>query len=122
MRVRGGAVAVSRVAIVFNLPPSKHRWLSAVAVLERNTFIIGDRRGSVYVYRSEAHTSDDRQTVFLDAVQAFRGVHGPNGVTCVEVHNGCVYTAGRDGHCRKFAVNSEGSLIEGNKFKVGAND
>ena len=45
-------------------------------------------------------------------------MHGPNGVTSVVHHNGCVFTTGRDGHCRQFSLNPDGSLTELTKFKV----
>ena len=54
----------------------------------------------------------------LGPFQSLRGIHGPNGVTCVTSHNGSVFTAGRDGYCRQFSLDHSGGLTELTKFKV----
>lgn len=54
----------------------------------------------------------------MEPLYSLRGVHGPNGVTCITFHNGSVYTAGRDGYCRQYHLSLEGRMSELTKFRV----
>ena len=134
----------------FDLPPSKHRWISAVLVLidphslnahtdsvdahtdaslsttksDKYTFIFGDRKGCVHTYKSSLISLPlDRldqslsDLTFTTPVHSYP-VHGPNGVTCITYHRGFVFSAGRNGYCRKYALNDDGGLTELSKFKV----
>lgn len=129
---------VSKVGL-FTLPPSKHRWISAVLVLNDNSnnttgstaatpycsskiVICGDRKGSVHLYRCTLDTISNCKAEGVDdnaisPIQSIR-VHGPNGVTCITVCCGYIYSAGRDGYCRQYNVNKDGHLSEVRKFKV----
>ena len=113
-----------------SLPPSKHRWISAVTVLSNLHFhstivsesqtavVCGDRKGSVHMYHCTFEPSKAEEIfTYQEPVQSLR-LHGPNGVTSIVIHGGYVYTAGRDGYCRKFSLESDGLLIELSKFKV----
>ena len=162
--------AVSKLAS-FSLPPSKHRWVSSVLVLQDTntdadtsmddtsikhnisggesgsqsyTVVCGDRKGSLHVYRSRlrpigqdesrsgkvTNTQSCQLATYhfhslplhsqcLQPLQSLFGIHGPNGATCVTYHDGCVFTAGRDGYCRQFSLNHSRGLTELTKFKVG---
>ena len=114
-----------------SLPPSKHRWISAVAIpsnlhchssirSESQTAVIlcGDRKGSLHMYHCTFEPSKAVESLtYQDPVQSLR-LHGPNGVTSIVNHGGYIYTAGRDGYCRKFSFGSDGLLIELSKHKV----
>lgn len=110
-----------------SLPPSKHRWVSAVTVLSdvptpdaHTTVICGDRKGSVHVYHCTFGASEAEESpTYQEPVQSLR-LHGPNGVTSIVVHGGCIYTAGRDGSCRRFSLGMDGLLVQLSKFKVHA--
>lgn len=131
-----GNFVVSRLTSL-TLPPSKHRWISAVMFLssalssssatrvDLHTHVVlcGDRKGSVHVYHCtfESPQADDLPlSSYEQPVQTLR-LHGPNGVTSIVAHGPCVYTAGRDGYCRKFSFTSDGLLTELTKFKVDCN-
>ena len=121
--------SVSRLS----LPPSKHRWLSAVAVLpyfnsnsavnaatphSQTAIICGDRKGSVHVYHCVLQdTRVNGLPTYQEPVQTLR-LHGANGVTSILVHGPYIYTAGRDGVCRKFSFGTDGLLTELSKLKV----
>ena len=131
-REDGGSFAATSVATL-SLPPSKHRWLSAVAVCCKNlklsslsggvagaaVVLCGDRKGSLHVYHCTLEPSQtaDSAVSCLEPVQSLR-LHGPNGVTCIVAHGSHVYTAGRDGYCRRFAFEDNGLMTELTKFKV----
>ena len=112
-----------------SLPPSKHRWISAVTILSNMpkpdshtavTCICGDRKGSVHVYHCTLQASKAEESsacMYQEPVQSLR-LHGPNGVTSIVVHGGYVYIAGRDGCCRRFSLGTDGLLVELSKFKV----
>lgn len=107
-----------------SLPPSKHRWLGTITHLNSSYSVIpdsklsmlgGDRRGSLHLYQP---TASDVETVHCP-VQTLHGIHGPNGVTDSCVHDGYIYTCGRNGECRKFELSDDGkSLVELVRFKV----
>ena len=108
------------------LPPSKHRWVSAILALSDSTFsddaaphshtlILGDRKGSLHVYKTRLDPSQD--TTPSIPTSSYR-VHGPNGVSCVRMCGGCVCSAGRDGYCRRYRLDSGGSLTQLSQFKV----
>ena len=111
--------------VLLSLPPSKHRWISAVTVLSnmpkpdsQTTVLCGDRKGSVHVYHCTYEPSKAKEpSTYQEPVQSLR-LHGPNGVTSIATHGGYVYTAGRDGCCRRFSLGTDGLLIEISKFKV----
>lgn len=121
--------SVSRLS----LPPSKHRWVSAIAVLSyfnsdsavdvavphsQTAIICGDRKGSVHVYHCVLQdVKVNGLPSYQEPVQTFR-LHGPNGVTSILAHRPYIYTAGRDGVCRKFSFGTDGLLTELSKFKV----
>lgn len=129
-----GSFTATTVATL-HLPPSKHRWISAVRVFKnlklssqsdgipgaslRTVVLCGDRKGSLHVYHCalESTVADELATSYHQPVQSLR-VHGPNGVTSIVAHRSHVYTAGRDGYCRKFALTCDGLLTELTKFKV----
>lgn len=123
---QGDEFTVSSVASL-SLPPSKHRWISAVTLLStvlksdsQTTILCGDRKGSVHVYHCTFEPSKAKgSSTYQEPVQSLR-LHGPNGVTCIVTHGGYVYTAGRDGCCRRFTfgIGNDGLLIELSKFKV----
>ena len=124
-----GMFTVSKMTSL-SLPHSKHRWISTVTVLSssnshsatvanpQTTVICGDRKGSVHVYHCIFEPSmAEEPSSYQEPVQSFR-LHGPNGVTSIVAHGPYVYTAGRDGFCRKFSLGSDGFLTELSKFKV----
>ena len=129
---KAGKLTVSRLASL-SLPPSKHRWISAVNVLSKSsshspavaaspttptTVICGDRKGSLHVYHCVLKPLKAAESAtYQDPVQSLR-VHGPNGVTSIAAHGPYVFTAGRDGYCRKFSLGNDGLLMEISKFKV----
>ena len=97
----------ARKLVSLTLPVSKHRWLTTVSVLTRQSclhpssadkhppaVLVGDRKGSVHLYMLEGGMAEPHQTL--------HGLHGPNGVTYSCSHQSAVYTCGRDGLCRKF--------------------
>lgn len=130
----------------FILPPSKHRWISALLTLHNAIslkapdklpegvrkelesgdyiFILGDRKGSLHVYKSPLRPMTmDRlcqspSAIVFTAPTRSYPVHGPNGVTSIEHHNGLVVSAGRNGYCIKYALCGDGSLSELTRFKV----
>ena len=112
------------------LPPSKHRWVSAMLALRdtafygdatqhSHTLILGDRKGSLHVYKSLLAPSLDPPSI--KPTSSYR-IHGPNGVSCVRLCGGCVYSAGRDGHCRRFRLDKDGSLTQLSHFKVSSGE
>ena len=133
-------VKVAKMAS-FILPPSKHRWLSAVLLIQGDcvhghtvsdvavaslcdsdhTIICGDRKGSLHIFKCTLSCStlgnDDRSENVISPLQSLR-VHGPNGVTFITLHKGYVYSAGRDGNCKQYRVSKVGTLSEVRKFKV----
>lgn len=125
-----GKFSVDSVSCL-SLPPSKHRWVSAVTVLSNfnrpesavdaatpTTIVCGDRKGSVHVYHSVLRdTKVNGLHTYQDPVQTLR-LHGPNGVTSILAREPYIYTAGRDGVCRKFSFGADGLLMELSKFKV----
>lgn len=122
--MQGDVFTISSLASL-SLPPSKHRWISAVTLLSsvpktdsHTTVICGDRKGSVHVYHCMFETSKAEESpTYQEPVQSLR-LHGPNGVTSIVVHGGYIYTAGRDGSCRRFSLGTDGLLVELSKFKV----
>lgn len=46
------------------------------------------------------------------------GLHGANGVTSVVYAGGDIYSTGRDGHCRRLALEAGGHITEVSMFKV----
>ena len=112
-----------------SLPPSKHRWISAVSILStlpssvgsstQTAVICGDRKGTVHVYhcRLEHSQAEESSTSYMEPVLSLR-LHGANGVTSIVIHRDCVYTAGRDGCCRRFSFGSDGFLNKLSLFKV----
>ena len=126
-----GKFTISSVARL-SLPPSKHRWISAVTVLSdfdsgsaaasnslpTTTIVCGDRKGSVHVYHCVLEDSIvDGPTTYQKPLQTLR-LHGSMGVTSIVAHESYIYTAGRDGFCRKFSLGFDGLLTELSKFKV----
>ncbi len=102
------------------LPPSKHRWVSAalhIADSAGDTLLLGDRKGSLHVYRV---CLADQLSPCIKPTASYR-VHGPNGVTCVKMSGGFVYSAGRNGRCRKYSRSKDGGLKELIDFKVSSN-
>lgn len=102
------------------LPPSRHRWPTTFTILvpfssscQKLTLLSGDRRGSLHLYRPSV--GDD---VECPPQQTLHGVHGPNGVTHSCMHEGYIYTCGRNGMCRKFELRGDEGLVELMKFKV----
>ncbi|XP_060064987.1 WD repeat-containing protein 6-like [Ylistrum balloti] len=84
------------------LPPSKHRWVSA-ATTTSDLLVCGDRVGSVYVYTLGTSLSPQSQS----PVQTFYRIHGKTCVTHICCHNNYVYTAGRDGTYNQYEINEE---------------
>lgn len=122
--MQGDVFTISSL-VLLSLPPSKHRWISAVTILSNvpkpdshTAVICGDRKGSVHVYHCMFEASKAKESpTYQEPVQSLR-LHGPNGVTSIVVHGGCVYIAGRDGSCRRFCLGTDGLLVELSKFKV----
>ena len=102
------------------LPPSKHRWVSAALHdSTRDTLLLGDRKGSLHVYRV-CLTTADQPSPSTKPTASYR-VHGPNGVTCLKMSGDFVYSAGRNGRCRKYSLSKDGDLKELIDFKVSPN-
>lgn len=79
------------------LPPSSERWTTCACVIDGIRFIVGDRKGNLYVY--DKHS--------FNPVQTFKKAHNYLGVTNLVFNNGKVYSLG--GYfalplqsCRKF--------------------
>lgn len=92
------------------LPPSKQRWVTSLCFVHSVSLLIcGDREGSVYIYRNSGPESND---ISFDCrpVQSFHRLHGPNEVTSISFHAGQIFTTGRDGNYRVFAVDSGHNL------------
>ena len=120
--VQLSVLAVEKMARL-SLPSSRHRWLSTVTVIEASpvpegklVVLGGDRRGSVHLYLVDKGDVDSPSF----PLQSLHGIHGTNGVTYSCVHDGFIYTCGRNGECRKFElVIGDGiSLVEVLRFKV----
>ncbi|XP_065176916.1 tRNA (34-2'-O)-methyltransferase regulator WDR6-like isoform X3 [Sycon ciliatum] len=114
----------------FCLPPCKHRWLSAVAIVHSQDVlsltdnspnhpvtsadsdavyvIAGDRKGSLHTYRCSTACQDAAMP--QDPVCSLVGVHGKNGVNDIQVCRGCVSSCGRDGHIRQLSIAHPGTL------------
>ena len=91
---------------------------------ESYTILFGDRKGRVHTYKcSFVSLPLDRldqslsDLAFTAPVHSYP-VHGPNGVTCITYHQGFVFSAGRNGYCRKYTLSCDGSLTELSRFKV----
>lgn len=105
-----------------SLPPSKHRWLGTLTLLtsplesgHRFSVLTGDRRGSIHLYQPTAGGAESLEY----PLKTLHGIHGPNGVTDSCLHEGHVYTCGRNGECRKFELSGDGrSVVELLRFKV----
>lgn len=114
--------------MMLELPYSKHRWVVAVlstriADSADDILILGDRRGSLHVYRTQLGANKEATPLTVETTHPIQPlaslrVHGPNGVTSIKLHRGQVYSTGRDGYCRRFSINYDGTLTELNKFKV----
>ena len=56
----------------------------------------------------------------VEPASSARGVHGKAGTSFVCLHDGLVYSAGRDGTYRQYSLSQTGELILENAFKVCA--
>lgn len=88
------------------LPPCKQRWVSAACIAPSTVpggygLICGDRAGSLHLYHQE--DSVPRQSI--------RGIHGKNGVTSLVIHEGFIYSSGRDGCVRQLKLFDEGIQV-----------
>ncbi|XP_047474856.1 WD repeat-containing protein 6-like isoform X2 [Penaeus chinensis] len=84
------------------LPPCKQRWVSAACIVPSTVpggyyLICGDRAGSLHLYHQED----------LEPRQSIRGIHGKNGVTSLVIHEGFIYSSGRDGCVRQLKLFDE---------------
>ena len=115
-KVDADSLEAKRLAC-FTLPASKHRWVTTVSILHTPSHLFsalcGDRKGSLHLYQLSPGSLEK-----LDPYQSLYGVHGPNGVTYSCVHEGAVFTCGRNGLCRKYRLEGDGRLAEITVFKV----
>lgn len=102
------------------LPPSKHRWISAalrVADSSGDALILGDRRGSLHVYRVCLGSTHKTPSSTVGPVASYPA-HGAHGVTCLKMRGDMVVSAGRNGLLRRYNLSSDGHLAELTNYKV----
>ncbi|XP_069139917.1 tRNA (34-2'-O)-methyltransferase regulator WDR6-like [Argopecten irradians] len=98
-----------------DLPPSKHRWVSAATVTS-DLLVCGDRMGSVHVYTLRTSSVVQSQS----PAQTFYRIHGKTCVTHICCHDNYIYTAGRDGIYNQYEVKEEKlALLHSNKIHKG---
>ena len=95
-------------------PPDPPTLDLSECAIATHLIVCGDRRGSLHVYN--VPTSDDG-TKTLEPVSSLYGLHGVNGVTSVVYAGGDIYSTGRDGHCRRLALEAGGHITEVSMFK-----
>ncbi|XP_072023406.1 tRNA (34-2'-O)-methyltransferase regulator WDR6-like, partial [Amphiura filiformis] len=111
----------------FILPSARQHWATAVSVLADEGILCGDRRGSLHVYSYDSNTlggshSTGQSLQRLPPCHSLFGIHGKTGVTSVCLHDGMIYSTGRDGTYRQHILKRDEEGIAKlqllNTFKV----
>lgn len=69
----------------FKLPPSKERWTTVACLLDNKHFVVGDRKGNIYLY------SED----FIEPIQIIRKAHNYLGVTNMFIKQNELFSLGK---------------------------
>ncbi|XP_072178012.1 tRNA (34-2'-O)-methyltransferase regulator WDR6-like [Diadema setosum] len=95
----------------FTLPPCRQRWATCAVVLDDDRMVCGDRRGSVHLYGCNPNE-------IAGPVSSLPGLHGKSGTSSVCLHEGLLYSTGRDGTYRQISITDGGELKLQNTYKV----
>ncbi|CAH0552573.1 unnamed protein product [Brassicogethes aeneus] len=89
----------------YNLPQSKERWTTSATFFNKELFIVGDRKGHLYVYSISNK----------EPIQIIKRVHNHLGVTHLSLDKNQLNSLGRNGILRTFN-------IQNNVVKVAASN
>ncbi|XP_071505459.1 tRNA (34-2'-O)-methyltransferase regulator WDR6-like [Diadema antillarum] len=97
----------------FTLPPCRQRWATCAVVLDDDRVVCGDRRGSVHLYKC-----NNCYLQVVGPVSSLPGLHGKSGTSSICLHEGLLYSTGRDGTYCQISIADSGELRLQNTYKV----